>query len=573
MNIDIFGSCITRDAFSFNSNKYNVGYYNARSSLISASSTPYHDALPETQYLTSNFQKKSLYNDLSKNFSKYAKKPKSNTIIIDLFDERFDLVEHNQAYYTLSNEFIKAKLNLAVNKVSKAEHLILFNKNIVRIKKLFSNYNNVILHKIRPNIEYFDNGVVKKQDFTKNSLFLYNNIDYYFDILEQHIPNLKIIEIKGYIGDVNHKWGNSSLHYEDEYYHEFNKALDFVLNNDENYYSQKNQFEIERKSNFGFEININNDNPTAIYVYKNKEVVKKLPYSSQKKRLVSNLSPGKYRFKFFVKGTSSTNTFLSKYVSINNLKHKSTGITYILDTIDYNLLWTYQILKGNVNINGILVDDELYSHNSELNLSLYSKENLPRNSKILTTNLDKTDDDKYEIIEINVQSDNILNKYLSTLGAVKLYRLSRILHINNHDTGAAYVWNYMKKASSCSISYKSNIGEDFELGLGGLNTVIHPLATIGNNVKIAQQVTVGFNGAVKGLTGPEIGNNVYIAPGSMCLGGKIGDNVIIGANSTVLNEIPSNCVVAGSPAKIISTDIEKYKNYLPLKEIYKKHTT
>ena len=33
----------------------------------------------------------------------------------------------------------------------------------------------------------------------------------------------------------------------------------------------------------------------------------------------------------------------------------------------------------------------------------------------------------------------------------------------------------------------------------------------------------------------------------------IGDNVIIGAGSVVVKDVPSNCVVAGNPAKVIRT--------------------
>ena len=35
---------------------------------------------------------------------------------------------------------------------------------------------------------------------------------------------------------------------------------------------------------------------------------------------------------------------------------------------------------------------------------------------------------------------------------------------------------------------------------------------------------------------------------------KIGNNVIVGANSVVTHDVPDNCVVAGTPAKIISSD-------------------
>ena len=53
-----------------------------------------------------------------------------------------------------------------------------------------------------------------------------------------------------------------------------------------------------------------------------------------------------------------------------------------------------------------------------------------------------------------------------------------------------------------------------------------------------------------------IGNNCYIGVGSVVLGPiRIGDNVTIGANSTVLKNVPDNCVVVGSPAQVV-----KHKN-------------
>ncbi len=49
-----------------------------------------------------------------------------------------------------------------------------------------------------------------------------------------------------------------------------------------------------------------------------------------------------------------------------------------------------------------------------------------------------------------------------------------------------------------------------------------------------------------------IGKNVWIGDKVTILSGVcIGDNVIVAANATVTNSIPSNCVVAGSPAKVI----------------------
>ena len=57
-----------------------------------------------------------------------------------------------------------------------------------------------------------------------------------------------------------------------------------------------------------------------------------------------------------------------------------------------------------------------------------------------------------------------------------------------------------------------------------------------------------------------IGNNVFVGMNSIVLmGAKIGDNVIIGAGSVVSGTIPSNCVAAGNPAKVICSLDEHFK--------------
>ena len=49
-----------------------------------------------------------------------------------------------------------------------------------------------------------------------------------------------------------------------------------------------------------------------------------------------------------------------------------------------------------------------------------------------------------------------------------------------------------------------------------------------------------------------IGNNVWIGDKATILAGvHVGDNVIVAANAVVTKDIPSNCVVAGVPAKIV----------------------
>lgn len=50
----------------------------------------------------------------------------------------------------------------------------------------------------------------------------------------------------------------------------------------------------------------------------------------------------------------------------------------------------------------------------------------------------------------------------------------------------------------------------------------------------------------------KIGRNVWLGDKVTILGGvSIGDNVIIGAGSIVTHDIPSNCMAAGMPAKVL----------------------
>lgn len=71
---------------------------------------------------------------------------------------------------------------------------------------------------------------------------------------------------------------------------------------------------------------------------------------------------------------------------------------------------------------------------------------------------------------------------------------------------------------------------------------------LGDNCRIFQQVTIGYNGDKR----PIIGDNVIVCCGAKIIGGvTIGNNVTIGANAVVCKDTPNNCVIAGVPAKVI----------------------
>ncbi len=129
------------------------------------------------------------------------------------------------------------------------------------------------------------------------------------------------------------------------------------------------------------------------------------------------------------------------------------------------------------------------------------------------------------------------------------------------------------------------VGSNFQMEKGcNIDANFPWLIEIGNNVTFASWVYLtAHDGAAQKHVGYSkvgkisIGNNVFIGARSIImLGVSIGDNCVIGANSVVITDIPSDSIVAGSPAKIIS-DINSYKKkmqeQMKVSPVYEKEYT
>jgi len=92
-----------------------------------------------------------------------------------------------------------------------------------------------------------------------------------------------------------------------------------------------------------------------------------------------------------------------------------------------------------------------------------------------------------------------------------------------------------------------------------MGVVIGGTAEIGKNCTMFHGVTLGGTGKHLGKRHPTIGDNVFIGAQSILLGPiNVGSNVKIGADSTIINSnIPSNCTVVGTPAKIVRLNGKK----------------
>lgn len=103
---------------------------------------------------------------------------------------------------------------------------------------------------------------------------------------------------------------------------------------------------------------------------------------------------------------------------------------------------------------------------------------------------------------------------------------------------------------SFDISYRAQIGPRLTIPHFGYiivtsNTLLGKGCTLRPGVVFGKKLTAETQGA-------QVGDYVNIGVGAKIIGAvHIGSNVTIGANSVVTKDIPSDCIIAGAPAKVI----------------------
>jgi len=131
----------------------------------------------------------------------------------------------------------------------------------------------------------------------------------------------------------------------------------------------------------------------------------------------------------------------------------------------------------------------------------------------------------------------------------------------NIRTGREFYSNHSSEIGGGSCFEKTSkltVGYWFHLGSYSIiNTAME--VKIGNEVGMGRFTNIYTHGAYQSILkgfpvafGPiNIGNNVWMPGATVNPNVNIGDNVVIGVGSLVLKDIPSGCLAAGVPCKII----------------------
>ncbi len=141
--------------------------------------------------------------------------------------------------------------------------------------------------------------------------------------------------------------------------------------------------------------------------------------------------------------------------------------------------------------------------------------------------------------------------YFKGFHAIQTHRLAHWLLRQGRRDFALYL------QSRSSVVFQTDINPAVKMGRGifldhATGLVVGETATIGDDVSILQDVTLGGTGKKGGDRHPKIENGVLIGAGAKILGNfTIGHCSRIAAGSVVLNEVPPNTTVAGVPAKVV----------------------
>ncbi|PWW03995.1 serine O-acetyltransferase [Hoeflea marina] len=141
--------------------------------------------------------------------------------------------------------------------------------------------------------------------------------------------------------------------------------------------------------------------------------------------------------------------------------------------------------------------------------------------------------------------------YFKGFHAIQTHRLAHWLWNRGRIDFALYLQSRSSEIFQTDINPAARMGKGIFLD-HATGLVVGMTATIGDNVSILQNVTLGGTGKEGGDRHPKIRDGVLIGAGAKVLGNiEIGKCSRIAAGSVVLKPVPANTTVAGVPARVV----------------------
>jgi hypothetical protein len=233
----ILGSCVTRDIFRVFPEGIDIIDYYARTCVPSMVSKPL-DIEDDEVNLESQFQKRMVLRDIRKLFWSEIGNKEFDYLLLDLVDERFDMVQIGESKINMTGElnhsgFLK---NRPYMRISRSKYDIsTWEKECEQFVDMLTSKvetEKIAIVRARWATEYRDeNGITVEMD-TKN-LQVANEcnriIGGYYGIIQDLLPTCPVVQSDHTIGDKKHVWGLAPIHYIDDWYKDCRFQIDQIL--------------------------------------------------------------------------------------------------------------------------------------------------------------------------------------------------------------------------------------------------------------------------------------------------------------------------------------------------------
>lgn len=230
--IVIHGSCITRDVFRIHPEGFNILDYFSRSSISSIVSEPIDVSEDHFSGLNSDFQRRMLLHDFRKDLFSQIEKFEIDNFLIDLIDERFNLLQRNLSIVTKSSELINSNFLKSTDITFQETRRIDYSleqwkkdcyQYVQRLTRWVPEDKIMIIKGLWAERYLSTSGEII--EFNNSGRFQINLIrkmnalleDYYAYIISL-LPNAVMISFPKALANESHEWGLSPFHYTNEQY-------------------------------------------------------------------------------------------------------------------------------------------------------------------------------------------------------------------------------------------------------------------------------------------------------------------------------------------------------------------